>query len=558
MADQVNWANRKTYDWTGVTLTSEQVAQIAYQVGFRGQALVMIVGLARRESGNRAGVHGTERPQNSLSGDRGLLQINYVHDDRLMRMGVYTSRQQLFDPVVNLKAAYVLSQQGSNFSPWTAAAGGWSATGSATHGVNLGAAQQAVNNAQNQGLLGQAWQGGGATGTPGETTSSYGPNAAQAAANSGTSPAAPITLPSDAKVVKLSPGGMFAVFSLGAGVWTHYAIPSGGVNLSGVQVENLTKDQFWKKYKGSIHAGDVGELASMKSDFGTYGKWWETVLLQTIGSNNPAVNDPEVRRVLAEYAARPDMSEAELQNRLKATTYWNNRSQSELEWNSLSEGERESRRQETASRMAQTWFQFVGENIKPGDPRLKAQLEAVASGKLGFGAWTETHVKAAALRVPESPWNRTLRENGMAKREHGVSIENTALQVKDTLERWGLKWSEKTVMDWAKMLVEKNRSDDDLMKHVKGQAANLYSWKDPETETATAAAPWLETYRRVMEDDASLFTPDVAKALTAGQPLWEFEQSLKRRPKWMNTKNARAETFEMASEASRLMGYTAV
>ncbi len=65
----------------------------------------------------------------------------------------------------------------------------------------------------------------------------------------------------------------------------------------------------------------------------------------------------------------------------------------------------------------------------------------------------------------------------------------------------------------------------------------------------------METYSRVMENDATLRTPEVAKALQSGQGVWDFEQGLKKSNKWLDTKNARSEMFSLVSEAGRRMGF---
>lgn len=162
-------AARRVYDWTGVKLTREQTAQILYQAGFRGQALVDMVAIAGRESNYRPGIHGTASPKERVSGDRGLFGINYSNDKALMAAGIIHDPKDLFDPVINAKAAYYMSSGGSNLFPWGAMKGGWAAGGDPFYGANRGAAQAAVDNAGQQGLLGRDWQTGGGAAVPGAT-----------------------------------------------------------------------------------------------------------------------------------------------------------------------------------------------------------------------------------------------------------------------------------------------------------------------------------------------------------------------------------------------------
>lgn len=98
----------------GGTLTGAQIAQLAYNAGFRGQDLVDVVAIAGREShGSTAAFNG-----NASTGDLsyGLMQINMkgsLGPANLKRFGI-TSNEQLFDPQTNLNAAYVLYQANSN------------------------------------------------------------------------------------------------------------------------------------------------------------------------------------------------------------------------------------------------------------------------------------------------------------------------------------------------------------------------------------------------------------------------------------------------------------
>jgi hypothetical protein len=157
---------RKAYFWNNIQnngydyrvvngnlyLTPESVAQVAYDAGFRGEALLTMVALAGRESSYSPVVHGTASPQSRVSGDRGLWQINYVHDETLASLGIISDtsaagKRELFDPLTNARAAFALSSNGTNFSPWNAAAGGYNQNGDPLYGTNLFKAAEAIRNA---------------------------------------------------------------------------------------------------------------------------------------------------------------------------------------------------------------------------------------------------------------------------------------------------------------------------------------------------------------------------------------------------------------------------
>lgn len=146
-------ANDATY--SGGPLSRVQLAQLFHQAGFRGENLVDMVAIAMRESG------GDPRAFNGNTGTRddsyGLTQINMIGDlgpARLQQFGL-SSADQLFDPLTNARAAYLLSGNGTDLSPW----GGYKGM-SNTYNTDIGAAREAVMQADAQGLLGQPFQSG--------------------------------------------------------------------------------------------------------------------------------------------------------------------------------------------------------------------------------------------------------------------------------------------------------------------------------------------------------------------------------------------------------------
>ena len=126
-------------------LSREQAASYLYNAGFRGDDLVKMVAIMGRESGYTTDAHRTDQPKSKLSGDRGLMQINYVHDNALRNAGIINSPGDLMDPAKNAQAAYYLYQQGG-LSPWTAGKGGWTKGGDPLYGTDYARAATAVQN----------------------------------------------------------------------------------------------------------------------------------------------------------------------------------------------------------------------------------------------------------------------------------------------------------------------------------------------------------------------------------------------------------------------------
>lgn len=90
-----------------MTLSDTQIAQVAANAGFTGEALVTAIAIALAESSGNAG---------NTSGDGGtswgLWQIHWTVHPQF-------DRNQLLDPNYNAAAAYQLSGGGTSFYPWS-------------------------------------------------------------------------------------------------------------------------------------------------------------------------------------------------------------------------------------------------------------------------------------------------------------------------------------------------------------------------------------------------------------------------------------------------------
>jgi hypothetical protein len=433
-----------------MALSGAQVAQAAYQAGWRGQALADIVSISYRESRWDPGAHRTDQPKSKLSGDMGLTQINYINWPLVSKTLGLTSRDQLFDPVTNFKAAKVLyDANGGSFNQgWGAGPGGWRQGGDPFYGVDRNRGNQAVQEAQSAGLLG----GSNNYSTPAPTGNSQ-------AAGVGA-----FQMPADMQVFQ-NKWGTFASFQVRPDLHLLYRVtPESGLQFDPRTVRKVPDNYFGATVKNWVHAGDAGELSTVALSFGNYKQFWDSILGQTLGFNHPAL-DPNtagsvgVLKVLAEFAGRPDMSPAELENRLRNTNYWKSLTDSQREWNSLAPAEQQKRRAEMLTQMQDVWQQFGGVRPDGSDPRIANHLENLASGKTTFNTYV-ANVKTLAEALPDSPWSRQQREEAERNRQRPVDIENTAQRIRETTERWGVQWSAGTVNQWAKEMVEKFKSED--------------------------------------------------------------------------------------------------
>lgn len=115
-ASTTSGSSGSSYSGSG-PMSAQQIAQVAYNAGFRGKDLVSMVAIAMREShGNPSAFNG-----NKGTGDQsyGLWQINMLGDmgkQRATALGI-TDYNALLDPAMNAKAAFQL-YQATGLRPW--------------------------------------------------------------------------------------------------------------------------------------------------------------------------------------------------------------------------------------------------------------------------------------------------------------------------------------------------------------------------------------------------------------------------------------------------------
>src|ERR1035437_8765955 len=90
-------------------------AYCAMKAGFTGTGLQTIVAIGAPESGYNEMDHNSTPPDNSY----GIWQINMIAGAHTLAEFSLTSNDQLFDPMINAKAAWVVSAHGTNFAPWS-------------------------------------------------------------------------------------------------------------------------------------------------------------------------------------------------------------------------------------------------------------------------------------------------------------------------------------------------------------------------------------------------------------------------------------------------------
>lgn len=464
----------------------------------------------------------------------------------------------------------------------------------ASYNAGLGAVQKAhgiphITQTQNyvksiMAMLGGTSSGGGGGG--GQPPSFDLAGAIAGAQLNGLMPGGPVASPTSAPFqvpkggVLLTVNGIFqqvvypAVWDLANGgknnTWIVYRMnPNAQYDLSGLQRVDISSAQWDAQYKDhTVLAGDASELDSVAKTYGDFATFWKWIVDTHLGANEAAKQDSGVLKVMAQLAARPDMSDAEIQNLLQTTDYWKTKTQSQLDWNDLSPAEQQKRTDDASAQLQDQFFQLVGRKINmtdgaihltaPDINNLQWWAQQVASGAKGMNDAVTTWIKAEATLEPESPWSRTLRNEKENQLQRGNDVENQTAKVQDMANQWGVQMSAQTMGQWGQDIISKKSSDADLLAYLKQQSSILYPWKAqiaPDMTTKDAAQPWLQTWERVMETPGDILNPKVQDALSKGTPVWQFEQDLKKNPAWTQTKNAQQTMETMLGEVGRKFGF---
>jgi len=119
-------------------LPVDQVAAAFAKAGFRGEDLVKMIAISGRESRWVPTALRTDNKGQNVTGDFGLLQINYSNFKLLQQKMGIKAMTDLFDPNLNAQAAKILFDAGhGSYTPWKASKDkGWDANGSELYGTD--------------------------------------------------------------------------------------------------------------------------------------------------------------------------------------------------------------------------------------------------------------------------------------------------------------------------------------------------------------------------------------------------------------------------------------
>lgn len=306
---------------------------------------------------------------------------------------------------------------------------------------------------------------------------------------------------------------------------------------------------------GLVHGGVWSELSAPDiQQAGSYTAWIQKQLTIISGGNTAWMHDNGVMQLMLQYAAG-NISMEEMLAKLKGTTYWKSRTESQRQWEQKSPADQKLSIQDAAAQLADTYFATTGQQIDPTDRTLLDWAQKIASGQSSTGIALATWIRPVAEKLPQSPWSRQIEQEKENQRQQGVDISNEEGRVRDLYKQWGISIDDATATSLASKLVTKTMSEEQLTTQLQQQAQTLYPNKPLTMDTATWAQPWISTYQRVMEQPADLQNGTIARALQNGQTPYDYEKELKMTPGWLQTTNGRQSMQQAFSEVGRRMGF---
>ena len=247
--------------------------------------------------------------------------------------------------------------------------------------------------------------------------------------------------------------------------------------------------------------------------------------------------DPELKRLLAQATTGAGWTEDRFIASLRNTRWFRTHGESYRKWAALKASDPASLAQQMASASAR--IQQLGATV--GIPRFSpGNLRSMAERSLQFG-WTDEQAKAALFGFVHT--DRVLAGGGATAQRY----------VDETLAQFGVAISATERGALVKGLILGTASQDQVRARAVGLAASKYPGLADRLKAGETlegiADPYRQSYGTVLEvnpQTIALTDAKIQKALTskdaAGKPttqtIWQFEQDLRKDPRWLATKNA--------------------
>lgn len=144
-------------------------------------------------------------------------------------------------------------------------------------------------------------------------------------------------------------------------------------------------------------------------------------------------------------------------------------------------------------------------------------------------------------------------------------------QLRQFAYQMGIKVSDGTIDGWLKGIVSGTKTIEDYKGYIQKQAISAFPTLAEDIKgglmVRDIASPYMESMGRILEvnsEELDLYDPTIRKALTninsetgkaESKPLWQFEEELRKDPRWLKTNNARESINGVAHQVLQSWGF---
>lgn len=266
--------------------------------------------------------------------------------------------------------------------------------------------------------------------------------------------------------------------------------------------------------------------------------------------------DPELKKLLAQ-AVSAQWSPEEFSARFMNSSWYKYHSSSLKDMLALKAKEpaEYNKRMGDALANMQTQAGKLGLTIDP------ARLKQMAQYSVLYGWDQATTDRAFAAEMKYNP-------NG----QQGGDVGSMESQIRQHAADYGISLGDQDIWSMAQKIVGGSLDQEGALEHIKQLAMGRYPGLQDEIKKGLsvreAASTYVQSQARILEVDPNQIDlatdPNLQKALQArgqdgkpipgGVPLWQYEQDLKKDPKWLQTNNARQDMNGVAGKVLKDFG----
>lgn len=284
----------------------------------------------------------------------------------------------------------------------------------------------------------------------------------------------------------------------------------------------------------------------------------EDVLASQYGLTNFIINYyPELKKLFRQAVSEswtPDKFKA----KLEASDWWRTRSKTEREWiifNNSDPASAEQKWIQEQHRLNQLLAQW---GIPGTMDENKALLEQMVWGVI-INGWTDSQVRYQANAYLD------FQKEGVLAGEAG----QFQMKLAELAYVNGVELDPEWYKLWYRGIMRGNATQEQAMRDIRNRAAAMFAgFKDQilaGQNVIDLASPYLTSMAQLLEiapGDIDLYSTEIKKALNfkdkngvlGSMPLWQFQNELRKDPRWLQTNNAREGIMSVAHQVARDFG----